>query len=857
MRRLIIFTLMLLTLKPILAKERNPVADPQSVVTFGKARFTILTSSLVRMEWSSSKQFEDKASFTFVNRKLLVPQFTAKQNSKKLVVTTKDFRLEYTDDGKPFSTENLLVTFTLEGQKKSWKPGQKDDKNLKGTTRTVDQAHEVTPEMLEDGIISRSGWALIDDSKRLLFDGVQPKEWFTERADSNAIDYYLFVYGHRYKEAVSDYMKIAGNIPMPPKFAFGYWYSRYFCYSDQEIYGIIDDLKRYDVPTDVFIVDMDWHNTYGISASKNNMVGWTGYTWNKTLFPAPETFLKRIHSNNLKVALNLHPADGIYQKEDCFAPFAKAINADTAGVIRFPFKMEDKAWTDAYFSTVIRPLEQQGVDFWWLDWQQWPYSKGAPKLNNTWWLNYNFFTDMELNNDDRPLLFHRWGGMGNHRYQIGFSGDSHSTFHMLSTLPYFTATASNVGYGYWSHDIGGHMQRIPQTDPELYLRWIQYGVFSPILRTHSSKEGNIERRIWKFPNFNLMNDALHLRYELAPYIYTSAREAYDNGISICRPLYYEHPESEEAYQLKGEYYFGSSILVNPIATASDTNGIANQSTWIPDGEWYDMTTGKLIKGKTMVSMGYTNAEIPWFIKSDAILPLNPRVSNLQYDPKHVQLLVLPGTGAASGKLYEDDGRTKGYTQNEYATTQFIKNSQGDRIELTISAREGKYKNMESERKYTIRFAGLLPAKKVSVNGTLYSYASEAKDGAWSYNATDMELIVTIPTAATSSSIKVEIETATSNDMEITNGVKMIVKRMPAIIFDVKAQISQRDWARSPSNNLLRISQIASLIQHKPETAQQEILFLKSNLEPALKELSKEYKVPKSVVDKYIQLLNLK
>jgi len=97
-----------------------------------------------------------------------------------------------------------------------------------------------------------------------------------------------------------------------------------------------------------------------------------------------------------------------------------------------------------------------GIDFFWLDWQQWIENKNVKGLSNTWWLNYVFFTEMEREGKNRPLLFHRWGGLGNHRYQIGFSGDTHITWQSLSFQPYFTSTAGNVGYGYWSHDIGGH-----------------------------------------------------------------------------------------------------------------------------------------------------------------------------------------------------------------------------------------------------------------------------------------------------------------------------------------------------------------------------------------------------------------
>ena len=164
-----------------------------------------------------------------------------------------------------------------------------------------------------------------------------------------------------------------------------------------------------------------------------------------------------------------------------------------------PFRLDQQEWADAYFNSVIHPLEKQGVEFWWLDWQQWRESKYVKGLSNTFWCNYCFWNDQVRRKTaqstwpDRPLIYHRWGGLGSHRYQLGFSGDTYSEWSVLQFLPYFTSTASNVGYGYWGHDIGGHMQHRDKQgprDPELYTRWMQFGVFTPIFKTHATQNAN-------------------------------------------------------------------------------------------------------------------------------------------------------------------------------------------------------------------------------------------------------------------------------------------------------------------------------------------------------------------------------
>ena len=218
-------------------------------------------------------------------------------------------------------------------------------------------------------------------------------------------------------------------------------------------------------------------------------------SWNKTLFPDPEDFLAKIHAEGLKTTLNLHPASGIEPWEKAYPAMARAMGIDPATRKYVPFNITDKKFATNYMDLVHHPLEKQGIDFWWLDWQQ-EQKTEMPGVMPTWWLNYVHFTDQQREGK-RPLLFHRWGGLGNHRYQIGFSGDTVSVWDSLAFQPWFTATAANVGYAYWSHDIGGHMPGA--VDPELFTRWVEFGAFSPILRTHTTKNPASERRVWAYP----------------------------------------------------------------------------------------------------------------------------------------------------------------------------------------------------------------------------------------------------------------------------------------------------------------------------------------------------------------------
>ena len=299
---------------------------------------------------------------------------------------------------------------------------------------------------------------------------------------------------------------------------------------------------------------MGWHPTFQQSwwsqekDQSGQPLGWTGYSWNKLLFPDPTAFLNHIHEQGLKVTLNLHPAGGIEPWETSYPAMARAMGIDPATKKYVPFDITSRKFTDNYFDLVLHPLEKQGVNFWWLDWQQQNFTK-IPGANPTFWLGYVFFTD-QAREGKRPLMLNRWGGLGEHRYQIGFSGDTISVWSSLAFQPWFTATAANVGYAYWSHDIGGHMPGA--VDPELYTRWVQFGVFAPVLRTHTTKNPEAERRIWAYPEpySGIMRSDFDLRYALVPYIYTEGRRTYDTGVAFLRPLYYNWPEADAGIRLQ-------------------------------------------------------------------------------------------------------------------------------------------------------------------------------------------------------------------------------------------------------------------------------------------------------------------
>ena len=828
----------------------HPKASDGAEVVFGNARFTVLTPQLIRMEWAEDGVFEDRATLGIVNRELPVPSYKVTKTRKKLTIKTAALTLTYTGQAA-FDAGNLQVTFTMQDAKAqkgrrnvTWKPGADDSGNLLGTARTLDRFDGIqrfhngqpsndgtgtfTREPFDKGVVSRDGWAIIDESTRHVFVPVNTdwQYWVDTRPEGNRQDWYLFAYGHDYTAAVCDFTKVAGKIPLPPKYAFGYWWCRYWLYSDYELTDLAKHFRDLSIPADVMIIDMDWHDTYNMGAAgrrnekdeAGEWKGWCGYNWKKELFPDPANTLTELHNYGLKTSLNLHPASGLQTTEEAYEAFVKDYLSRTGedydgprgykdadgNPVYVPFRMDQQAWADAYFNSVLDPIGRQGVDFWWLDWQQFMTSKYVPGLSNTFWLNHTFWwhqvrQSAKYGQDaGRPMIYHRWGGIGSHRYQVGFSGDTHSTWKVLSYLPYFTATASNVGYAYWGHDIGGHQQPkgVNETDPELYTRWLQEGVFTPIFKTHSTKNMTMEKRFWVFPDhFDAMREAVRLRYDLSPYIYTAARQAYDTGIGICRPLYYVYPEEDKAYTETEEFFFGDDILATTVCQPVDeVTALADRHMWFPAGDdWWDMATGRLCKGGTEAELKYTISENPYYVKAGSIIPMaGADIINLQEPSNELRLVLVPGTGHHEASLYEDDGASQAYT-TRYGITRFVREGTDDGLVLRILPREGSWKGAPATRRVQVILPGMSAPSKVLVDGREVPYSRfAAKDAStgkavWGYEGAELEVRIYLPESSVNAEQIVEVR----GRYEFVSGEKGLLKRMRAITPEAKAVFAEK------------------------------------------------------------------
>ena len=452
-------------------------------------------------------------------------------------------------------------------------------------------------------------------------------------------------------------------------------------------------------------------------------------------------------------------------------------------------------------------MERDGVDFWWLDWQQHPTDPKVEGLSNTWWLNYVFFSQMEKNRDVRPMLYHRWGGLGNHRYQIGFSGDASITWASLDFQPYFNSTASNVLYGYWSHDIGGH-HMADRIDPELYIRWMQFGALSPVMRTHSAKGAGLKKEVWNFaPEYaDILRRTIRQRYTLAPYVYAMARRAYDEGLSLCRPMYYEWPEAEEAYAFRNQYLFGDDILVAPI-TAPGKDGYATLKVWLPEGDWYEWQTGTMLAGGRVVERTFALDEYPVYVKAGAMLPTyDDTVKNLNANDEKVVLTVFPG-GSGEFRMYEDNGDDKHYAR-EFAVTPLKSVREDGVLTVTVGARSGEYRNMPAARRFAVKVLASAAPAEVTVNGS---------PAEWSYDGGEFALVVEIPETDCAAEKVVRIEYGAAVDFDgLPAAARRIARAMEEFKYHTARKPWEQSWRYTYTDEFGPMGSLAEAVEYAPE-----------------------------------------
>lgn len=750
-------------MKDIYKLKTRPVSLKENIIAGDKYRITVLTNRLFRLEYCEDGIFEDRATQTVLNRDFKPVDFRIKETDEELEIFTDRIHLMYNKQAFAGNGLSIQVSGYKGASNVTWYYGDEIE-DLLGTARTLDKADGAIA--LEHGLMSKTGFAAVDDSKALII----TEDGWVEPRRKNIKDIYFFGYGHDYKDCLRDFYYLCGSTPMLPRFALGNWWSRYFKYTEQSYMELMERFDKEGIPFTVAVLDMDWH-VVDIDPKYGN--GWTGYSWNKNFFPDPRRFMKWLHDRGMKITLNVHPADGVRAYEDVYPEMAKALGVDTEKEEPVNFDITSPDFMEAYFKYIHHPNEKDGVDFWWLDWQQGTNTK-IEGLDPLWMLNHYHYLDSGRDGK-RPMTFSRYAGPGSHRYPIGFSGDTVVTWESLDFQPYFTANASNIGFGWWSHDIGGHMNGYK--DDEMEARWYQLGVFSPINRLHSTANQFNGKEPWRFKTEvrYVMDEFLRLRHRLLPYLYTMNYRAWKDGLPLVLPMYYENPDENEAYEVPNEYYFGTELIAAPITKPlTDRLNAAGVTVWLPEGTYIDFFNGRIYDGGRKINMYRTLQEMPVLAKAGAIIPMTESIFK-EAAVKNPEALTIRVYAGSCGEftLYEDDNETTAYENGVCVLTKMTWNQEDGT--MTIHGAEGEKTLLPEKRSYTVQFYAVSESK-VSASG--------ADIKAVTYDARKHCLTVELEAVLSEKTVKITLENPCLTDNNITQDIYDFLNQSE-IDFDLK------------------------------------------------------------------------
>lgn len=656
--------------------------NPESVIKGDKYRITVLTERLVRLEYNENGMFVDNPTKLIWYRNFEKPKFRFDQTSEYIKITTKYFELIYRKEknfqGSKFNpTSNLKIS--LRNTDKVWYYNHPEIKNF-GTCGS-----ELNDKKFIKGLFSLDGFTTIDDSDSYVF----MANGNLQNRSHNGIDIYVFLYNTDFYYCLNDYFELTGYPSLLPRYALGTWWCKSDFYSEKDISHVINKFEDKNIPISVFMFD-NWQ--------ENNSFSF------KNEYTDPKMTINFLKSKNIKCGLVLDDVKYFNSNTLNYDKLKEYLPLDKKGNI--PFNVFDPKSLDAYLKLLIHPITSLGIDFYFFN----KYDK--KEIDRNFVYQHFLYKDNFLKNNNRNLVCCYNSLIAPHRYPVLYSGKNNVNWDTLKNIIKYNILACNNGVSYVSHDFGGTSEGVE--DSELFIRFIQLGTFSPILRLGADNGKYYKREPWKWDlsTSSITSQFLRLRYKLIPYIYTEMYKYYKYGKPIIEPLYYKYISLYDDVLYNDQYFFGSHMLICPIFNKKDPvmNRVIHK-IFIPDGVWYEYFSGKKFSGNKKYVTFYKEEEYPVFVKAGTIIPLSLNYYNDVDVPKKMELEIFPGA-SNTYSIYEDDGITNNYKDCNYLITnvEFIYNK--DNYRLTILPTAGKSGIIHKNRDYKIRFRNTHPVSKV-------------------------------------------------------------------------------------------------------------------------------------------------
>lgn len=662
--------------------NRDLIPEQKNIITGDKYRFSILSPRLIRIEYNKDNKFENRATSLVVKRNFGSTNFTIEQTELSLTITTEYFTLTYVK-GTPMNSKNLKVK--VNGTDREWYPSHKEIRNLGSINYSLDYLENNLK--LDKGLYSFDGFATIDDSTNLVLenDNFIPRE--------PTYDMYLFVYNKDLGLCLQDYFNLTGYPPMIPRYTLGTWWYKNDPYNMYDIDNILKEFYDNHLPISVFLLGDKWHNRE------------ENFAYDRTLFDT-NILNKYYKSKRVKFGLTINPELPIYPKDPLFNTLSNAINNYDNKYLSF-IPLNNNT-ISIYLNTVISNLKSTGINIFNIDYNNEKDKQGLFLLNH-----YHYVI---ANLNEVGVILSRNPGIAPHRYPIIYSGQTRVSWDTLKALPTYNNSAANLGITWHAHAIGGYYGGIE--DDELYLRYIQFGVFNPIFILAGDTGKYYKREPWKWNQLNLsvIRTYMQLRNKLIPYIYNEGYNYHEYGVPLIQPLYYKYPKIYDEPNYVNQYFFGSRIMISPIIKKKniEMNRVV-QRIFIPSGTWYDYFSGKKFAGNKYYVNFYKDEDYPIFVKEGSIIPMS--LDDTSDLPRNMEIQIFPAENGlySSYELYEDDGISLNKNYNYIIIKMNL-----DRVEngykFTITKKEGnlnvpnrtyllRFKNMKNPDKIIVKYQG--------------------------------------------------------------------------------------------------------------------------------------------------------
>lgn len=633
----------------------------------GAVRVQVLGPWLVRVEQRGPAGFEDRETFTVRERAAEPVRVGIHQEAGFRVAATPEFRVAVPEDA------NGLEDVRIE--------------SADGTPLAV-----LSPAMLRAAHLPSPSalpalWVLGDHPRVVPppWGALPPPEGREETPHSgwdlanDAPDLYVFFpAASGYERFRADLLRLTGPVPLVPLHALGLWYSRYHEYSGDEALAVMDRFRAAGIPLDLFVVDTDWR-----------VGGSSGYEINERLFPDLARFAARAHERGVRIMLNDHPEP-------------RGAHALDPAELRFR--------RDGLVSLLAK-----GVDAWWFD-RNWHthLQSPAPGLEKEVW-GMRLYRDVtaDFAPERRPLVLSNADGVGNgwrtgpshpaaHRFPVWWTGDTRASWGYLRM-----GVANSVDWGllallpYVHEDLGGHHD---QPDEDLYVRFMQFGAFSPVARIHCTK--GVHRYPWEYgPRAErIVGDGFRLRYRLLPVLYAAAVEASQSGTPLLRRGDLEWPEHPEAAD-STQFLLGDDLLVAPILDPAGADGLSRRAVWIPPGGWQDAWSGRIHRGPLLIGAACALEQVPVYVRRGGIvfhIPQRPVAGEAVWPELTAEAYAPPADGAQARTFHEDDGWSRAHEQGRLAATEVRLERAGGTLTMAIRPQPAPGGIRPARRAWTLR-----------------------------------------------------------------------------------------------------------------------------------------------------------